>query len=133
MTPTAEEIAAAVEHKFINCELLSDYFDLFRNEYVGKGEKHHIFPKSMFPEYRTAKWNLVNLSQDDHLKAHEILIQIVADKKDWHRMICAYNILARSHKAKTPEFMEMMRVANTGENNPVYGYRDWEKIGRAHV
>ena len=121
MTP--EEIAKAVEHKFINCELLSEYFDLFKNEYKGKGEKHHIFPKSMFPEYKTSRWNLVNLSQEDHLKAHEILIQIVANKKDWHRMVCAYNLLAKSHRVKTSEFLELMRVANTGDNNPMYGKR----------
>ena len=37
-------------------------------------EKHHICPKSMFPEYEKCKWNIVKLSYENHIKAHELLL-----------------------------------------------------------
>jgi hypothetical protein len=36
-------------------------------------ESHHILPKSLFPQYKNDKWNLVNLSAKDHFLAHYYL------------------------------------------------------------
>lgn len=34
---------------------------------------HHVLPKSVFPEYRTEKWNLVTLTPREHFIAHLLL------------------------------------------------------------
>lgn len=39
-------------------------------------EKHHILPKSLFPEYSKDKNNLINLSPYNHLKAHLLLTKV---------------------------------------------------------
>lgn len=39
-------------------------------EYV---EKHHILPKSLFPEFAKAKANIIKLSAADHFRAHMLL------------------------------------------------------------
>lgn len=55
-------------------------------------EKHHILPKSLFPEYknlRSNKWNCVKLPQSSHIEAHALLVDFTNDSK----MILAYNFM----------------------------------------
>jgi len=44
-------------------------------------ETHHILPKSMYPEYKKTKWNLVNLLPEEHLIAHLLLVKIYPNEK----------------------------------------------------
>lgn len=62
-------------HKDVNREYLEKYLYLVLNyksesEYT---ELHHILPKSLFPQYKKDKWNLVRLSAKDHFYAHYYL------------------------------------------------------------
>ena len=43
----------------------------------GLTQRHHILPKSLFPEYKSFKnsWNIVNLTNEDHYIAHFILAE----------------------------------------------------------
>lgn len=43
----------------------------------GLTQRHHILPKSLFPEYESFKnsWNIVNLTNEDHYIAHFILAE----------------------------------------------------------
>jgi hypothetical protein len=52
-------------------------------------ESHHILPKSLFPEYKKEKWNLVLLNAKEHLRCHKLLTQITIDSA-YHKMVCAY-------------------------------------------
>lgn len=36
--------------------------------------RHHIMPKSLFPAFEKDEWNLVRLSFDEHIEAHELLV-----------------------------------------------------------
>lgn len=38
-------------------------------------------------------------------------------------MICALNFVMKGTKYRTPEFLELMRIYNTGKLNPMYGIR----------
>lgn len=42
-------------------------------------EKHHILPKSMFPEYSKSSWNLVVLDRETHINAHRKLYNMYSD------------------------------------------------------
>lgn len=59
-------------------------------------ERHHVLPKSIFPEYRNMyenKWNIVILTYEDHYIAHSILIDAINDSGmiyAWHAFN-AYN------------------------------------------
>lgn len=44
-------------------------------------EKHHIFPKSLFPEWKTKKNNIILLTKDEHLLAHKLLVKIYPVKE----------------------------------------------------
>lgn len=39
-------------------------------------EKHHILPKSLFPDYAKCKWNIVKLSARQHFIAHILLYKM---------------------------------------------------------
>ena len=55
----------------------------------GKTEAHHVLPKSIFPEHKSDKWNIVNLSYYDHALAHYYLAKTGNGKMCYafHRMI----------------------------------------------
>ena len=44
-------------------------------------EKHHIFPKSLFPEWKNKKNNIILLTRDEHLLAHKLLVEIYPVKE----------------------------------------------------
>lgn len=40
-------------------------------------EKHHILPRSTFPEYEKENWNIVELKYEDHVKAHLFIFKAI--------------------------------------------------------
>lgn len=46
-------------------------------ECQGYTERHHILPKSLFPQYRKERWNIVRLPAYDHFLAHYYLFQML--------------------------------------------------------
>lgn len=62
--------------KYIN--FLLNYNKNLNNIYT---EKHHILPRSVFPEYTKEPWNLVELSYDDHKLAHLLLFEAINIRK----------------------------------------------------
>lgn len=79
--------------RFIDAELTAKYFEICSKPFHGKGEKHHILPRSMWPEYEFCKWNLVNLSYQDHYKAHEMLAKMCVSEFDSKKMIKSWWII----------------------------------------
>ena len=107
-------------------------------------EKHHILPKSLFPEYETVPENIVSLDILDHLNAHEIL----AKTKD-PKMIMAFWIMFSSSKRRKLDLsndelkikyekarIEMKRVksewgkSRVGKLNPFFGKHHGEYAKR---
>lgn len=54
----------------------TQYLDFLKGSETQQGEKHHILPRSLFPEHAKASWNLVMLSSLDHLRAHILLVSL---------------------------------------------------------
>ena len=79
---------------FLQNEFTDEYFKICASPYIGKGERHHILPTSVYPEYTKCKWNIVNLSFYNHYKAHELL-PFMVDKDDKNRRsyLAAWNIM----------------------------------------
>jgi len=47
-----------------------------RNKKQGYYEKHHIYPKSIWPEYKNDNWNLVLLTAKEHFICHKLLTKM---------------------------------------------------------
>jgi hypothetical protein len=53
-------------------------------------EKHHILPRSLFPEYKNCKWNIVKLSARKHFMAHMLLCKMLAkNNNNYGKMLSA--------------------------------------------
>lgn len=70
---------------FKTCEETDKYFTLLVESDVG--EKHHILPESIWPEFAKCGWNLVRIPFENHYKVHEILPFIVGEE---HKKPMAY-------------------------------------------
>lgn len=141
-------------------EWLSD--DLY-NEYINiiktppkteNTEKHHILPRSVFPEFSSDPENLIELDTMDHMLAHRTLA-----KTGTHEMILAFFMMfacdyrrysslskedreivlferVNARKAMRIVKKEQMKGKYDGENNPFYGKTHSDdfkkKIGAIH-
>lgn len=81
--------------EIINQSKLVEYIDFCMEKSLDKHikhqtERHHILPKSIFPEYENKsrnKWNITYLSYEDHYIAHSIIIEAIKD----NGMLYAWN------------------------------------------
>ncbi len=106
------------------------YFELmFHRQYVaphgGTGgtdddgrvyHTHHIAPKSVFPGLDKDRWNLVRLSFEEHIRAHELLIDATSGE-DKVAMSRALACMTQMYRAADGSFdmekaAEAARVAN---------------------
>jgi hypothetical protein len=119
-------------------DICQEYIDILHRPIVGKTEKHHILPRSLFPEHIKNPNNLIELSIYDHLEAHECLA-----KTNEHKMILAFNFMFtanyRRYSTLTEDQKLKVKVKRTkarlamsdvkseqgklyiGEKNPFYG------------
>lgn len=115
------------EGRFADNELTAKYFEICSKSYDGKGEKHHVLPRSMWPEYEFCDWNLVNLSVENHYKAHEILPCICLDVCDRKNMLLAWNMMCGKTSgmyadiASVVKLRDMKQKSFSGSGNPMYG------------
>jgi hypothetical protein len=69
-------------------------------DYTGYTEKHHICPKSLFPEYKSFSkhpWNKVVLTARQHVIAHWILWKVYPDSRCMQR---AFYLLTHNKRQK---------------------------------
>lgn len=45
-------------------------------------ERHHLFPRSLYPQFEKAKWNIFRLKAEDHLRAHYYLYKIFPNNRE---------------------------------------------------
>lgn len=110
--------------------LTLEYFELC-DTLSDVGEVHHILPRSMFPEYIKALWNLVKISHRDHYKAHEILPQIVINDnhktsmlRAWYMMCSMTNgeyIDSVKYEELRLDFSRRQSARFSGEKHPQFG------------
>ena len=81
------------------------YFDymaycktLNRDPLLGYLEKHHVYPKSVYPERKDDPENLVLLTAREHFLAHLTLCKIFelrGDQKSYGKMVCAFALMSK--------------------------------------
>ena len=97
---------------------------LFRSDIVSSEsdevytETHHILPKSIFPEYKTCKWNLVKLSARQHFIAHILLVKIFVDANAQRKMSWAVQKIKGNNKYFNSKLYEIVRkkLAELGQS-----------------
>lgn len=102
--------------------------------YDGKGEKHHILPKSIYPQFIKSKWNIVNLRLQDHYIAHYLLTKCTKDEylKSSLQAWVVMTAKGRYEKIATPdeyaEYKIELSKRLSGEGNPMYGKTHSEEV-----
>lgn len=112
------EMLNALKEKYKNGddELLAQYVEyIFAAKAEGITEIHHILPVCDFYEFRNSKWNLVKLSTSEHVEAHRLLMLGAKTQSTGF----AYHLMATTRgESYCPKARELVRVLNSGENNP---------------
>lgn len=86
------------------------------NDYT---EKHHILPKSLFPEFKTDSENLVRLTARQHFIAHWILSKVFVKYKQKCSMLKAFNRMTTVSKTNSgrlivsSKLFEQAKLANS--------------------
>ena len=102
------------------------------------GEKHHIKPKSIYPELVNDKDNIVRLSAQEHFLAHYHLWLAYRDElkeKTWAKKMCFAFHRMKQQLLKCDDMESMSRLyeeariefikQNSGKNSNVYG-KHWK-------
>lgn len=92
-------------------------------------EKHHILPKSIFPEYKNLRnnpWNKVLLTSREHFICHWLLTKICKNKRHKKQMQHALHKMSFGTKRTLPSrYYEIARKHQSesvsGSNNPMFG------------
>ncbi len=100
-------------------------------------EKHHILPKSLYPEYTKTKWNIVKLFPEEHLIAHLLLAKIYNNKEiihAAHRMTNNSKVNNKKYKWIREKHAKIISEAFTGRapwNKGKVGVQDSPMKGKS--
>lgn len=97
-----------LSEKFGESPLLDQYIELCSVDEDEKYEKHHILPRSLFPEYIRNRDNIARLSPYSHYIAHYYLACITKDR----RMVFALNQMSRVKKSGNLTTEQLEELAN---------------------
>lgn len=97
--------------------------------------KHHILPRSMFPEFAKSSDNFISLTEREHYIAHLLLWKAVGGK-----MTIAFRFMrhlvknSREYEGLMQEYSVITSERYTGSGNPLYGKfgEDHPKFGHTH-
>lgn len=101
-------------------------------------EAHHILPKSLFPDYKKERWNIVLLTAREHFICHWLLIKMTFGISR-HKMYKALHRISQSKDGKkifTSMEYEIVRKYNRAfmiENNPVNNLETKEKRKQTNI
>lgn len=107
-----------IKEKFLNCAETDQYLEIVLNA-EATGEKHHILPKSIWPEFEHLKWNIVVLSRLNHLKAHELL-PMMLEGMARRKMAFAWKMM--SNRLYSPPVQELEAVVSQAHKNRASEY-----------
>jgi hypothetical protein len=86
--------------------------------------KHHIIPKNLWADETLSvnnKDNFVNLSVDDHIKAHLLLAECYENDTREHIVNLRSARILNKKSIKDVEILNKIKNSYIGENNPFYG------------
>lgn len=76
-----------------------------------QGEKHHILPKSLFPEYTKSISNIVKLSHREHFICHRLLIKMfVFGSEDFRKMSWAIHRMSKKYTIDSKEYSVIRNI-----------------------
>ena len=97
--------------------------------------KHHILPRSMFPEFAKSPDNIISLTEREHYIAHLLLWKAVGGKMTYAFRFMRHLVKnSREYDSLTKEYSIVMSERITGSGNPLYGKfgEDHPKFGHTH-
>lgn len=109
-------------------ELYLNLINEYKNKEIDDNtycENHHICPKSMYPEYRLSKWNIVKLPFEKHIEAHRLLCLIYQTGE----MKRAYSFISRHNYDEKIKLLTS--GAFVGDKNPSKHKEVREKISKS--
>jgi hypothetical protein len=118
--------------------LTLEYFELCSIAYEGKGEKHHILPRKLFPQHVKSAWNLVKLPYRVHYSIHELLPSICLRTKDRASMSYAWNLMYNRFgegyisQERYEELKSAFVESISGENSYRFGIPEPEEKRKRH-
>ena len=84
--------------------------------------KHHILPKSMFPEFAKSPDNIISLTEREHYIAHLLLWKAVGGKMTYAFRFMRHLVKnSREYDSLTKEYRNIHSERMSGENNPMFG------------
>lgn len=89
---------------------LKRYMEFVINNKITKGEdphgeKHHLFPRALYPQFKREKWNIFYLRAADHIRAHYYLYKALPNNA---KVLFALNMmLNRGDKGKNFTFSKI--------------------------
>lgn len=80
-------------------------------------EKHHILPRSIFPEFARENWNIVHLTYNQHRVAHKILCKVFLSSRNIYKMrTAAHNMNCISEKERSEYYKSEYFLSTRKEN-----------------
>ena len=89
--------AIEIHNPFVDNKYTKWYMEIVSQECNDEyTEKHHILPKSLFPEYKNSSWNIVKLSARKHFISHMLLFRMFKfNTKEYGSMLKASQMMGR--------------------------------------
>ena len=128
-----------INSDYISARWIKRYINFILHFEYKKGHKHHILPKSIFPEFSNLKmypWNCKILSPRAHYIAHYILSKAYGNK-----MLYAFNMLSNSCNAKINSRLyesakreySYMLSKFMSTNNPMFNEETRDKVSKSNT
>lgn len=96
------------------------------------GEKHHIYPKSLFPQFARSKWNIVKLTAEEHYTCHYLLVKWFeesGEREAYDKMVYAWHQISHTREGlvispeQYAELRERFVAMRKGKKHPMFGKR----------
>jgi hypothetical protein len=114
------------KHTIDNSEFLDKYIKLMieykLSESIEYIEKHHILPRSVFPEFENEDWNIIELKYSDHVNAHLYLFKSI-NIRQYQRPL---NFMMNSYK-NSEEVSNAAKIGWINLKNDKDKYEKWRK------
>lgn len=113
-----------------NEQALSDYLKLVDTEYDCSEyiERHHILPRSMFPEFLSEEWNIKPLPYVRHIEAHKHLYMMFENPQ----MAIAYKMMCKLSETDIETYIDLKCLLK-GDGNPAKRPEVREKIKKSKL
>lgn len=115
------------KHKNIdNYEYLDKYINFFKSynikEEFNYSERHHILPRSSFPEFENDSWNIIELDYESHKLVHLYLFKAINDRRYQRPLNWMMNYYKNSEEISNAAKKGWVNLKNNEEK-----YKKWRE------